>query len=356
MSNEFKIGLMAIIVIALAVWGYTFLRGRNMLKVANEYYVRYENIDQLAVTSPVLIRGLQVGTVSNVRLDDDMQSIVVKLDIDKGIRIPKDAVALVVNVSIMGGKAVELRVSGACEGDECAEPGSFIEGRVKGIFDSFLDKGEDGTLAQVKTQISDILKTLGDSLTSPNSDNEIAKTYTNLSNLIENLSSITNTLDNSMGKYDRHIGASLANVEAITGAFARNQDKIAMSIQNLESLTRQLEQAQLGQTTKNINDLVVDAQVTVNELNQAVGEAQTSFTKLSAIMKDMQDGKGSLGKLLKDEKLYNHALATTRNLELLLQDFRLNPKRYVSVSVFGKKQKEYTVPSEDPAFLPDTNQ
>ena len=209
-------------------------------------------------------------------------------------------------------------------------------------------------MEQVKTQISDILRTLGDSLTSPNSSNEIAKTYTNLSNLIDNLSSITNTLDNSMGKYDRHIGASLANVEAITGAFARNQDKIAMSIQNLESLTRQLEQAQLGQTTKNINDLVVDAQVTVNELNQAVGEAQTSFTKLSAIMTDMQNGKGSLGKLLKDEKLYNHALATTRNLELLLQDFRLNPKRYVSVSVFGKKQKEYAVPSDDPAFEADT--
>ena len=274
MSNEFKIGIMAIVVIALSIWGYVFLRGKNMLKVANVYYVRYENIDQLAATSPVLIRGLQVGTVSSVKLDDDMRSIIVKLDIEKGVRIPKDAEAVVVNTSIMGGKAVELRVSGACSGDDCAEPGSYIQGRVKGMFDSFLDKGEDGTLGQVKQQISDILKTFSDSLTSPTSDNAIARTYTNLSGLIENLESITNTLDRSMGRYDRSLGNTLSNVEAITGAIARNQDRIAMAIQNLEGISRALNEAKLGETAQNANQLITDAQVTVRELNEAVVEAQ----------------------------------------------------------------------------------
>lgn len=353
MSNELKIGIMAIVVVALAVWGYVFLRGKNLLKTANIYYVRYENIDQLAVTSPVLIRGLEVGKVAAVELDEDMRSIIVTLDIDKEIRIPKDALALVMNVSIMGGKAVDLQIKGACSGDQCAEPGSFLSGRVKGMFDSLLDPGEDGTLEKVKENVSDILNSLGDSLTSPTSDSEIAKTYTKFSLLITNLSSITGTLDKSMSTYDRHLAASLANVSAITGAIARNQDKIASSIQNLESLTRQLDQAKLGETAQNMNKLMADAQVTMRELNGTVAEAKTSFSNLSVIMKDMQNGKGSLGKLLKDEKLYTHALATTRNLELLLQDFRLNPKRYVSVSVFGKKQKDYAVPEDDPAFVPE---
>lgn len=353
-SNEFKIGLMAILVIALSVWGYTFLRGKNMLKAANIYYVRYTNIDQLAKSSPVLIRGYQVGTVSDIQLDDDLTSIVATLDIERGIKIPKDAEAMIVNVSIMGGKAVELRVKGACTGDQCAQPGDFIEGRVKGLFDSLLDKGEDGTLEKAKSTISDILKTLGDSLTSSKSGNELAKTFNNLSGLIENLSSITGTLENSMGKYDRHISASLQNVEAITGVLARNQEKIGKAIANLESLSRQLDEANLGATAKSANKLMTDAQVTVKELNTTVAEAKTSFTKLSNIMSDVQAGKGTLGKLLKDEKLYAHTLATTRNLELLLQDFRLNPKRYVNVSVFGKKQKDYMVPEDDPAFVPDT--
>jgi phospholipid/cholesterol/gamma-HCH transport system substrate-binding protein len=218
------------------------------------------------------------------------------------------------------------------------------------MIEGLLGSGEGSTMEQAKDRISGILKTLGDTLTSPNSQNEIAKTYTNLSALIKNLSSITKTLDNSMGKYDRHLQGSLRNVEAITGALARNQDKIASSIQNMESISRQLEQAKLGETAKNANQLITDAQVTMKELNLAVAEAQVSFKNLSDIMKDLQDGDGSLGKLLKDEGLYNHALATTRNLELLLQDFRLNPKRYVNVSVFGRKQTEYEVPEDDPAF------
>ena len=337
---------MAIIVVALSIWGYTFLRGKNLLKAANVYYVRYDNIDQLASTSPVLIKGLPIGTVSSVKLDKDMRSIIVSLDVDKGIRIPKDAVAVIINTSIMGGKAVELQVSGACTGDDCAKPGSFIEGRVQGFFDSLLDTSEESPINKLK----DMLASIGDTLTSPNSESEIAKTYTNLSTLIRNLSSITGTLEKSMDRYDRSVGATLSNVQAITGAIARNQDRIASAIQNMESLTRQLEQARLGETVQNTNKLITDAQGTVKELNAAVAEAQVSFSKLSSIMTDMQNGKGSLGKLLKDEKLYNHALATTRNLELLLQDFRLNPKRYVSVSVFGKKQKEYVVPEDDPAM------
>ena len=352
MSNEFKIGLMAIVVIAFSIWGYMFLRGKNMLKVQNVYYVRYDNIDQLAATSPVLIKGLPVGSVSAVELDENMTSIIVTLDIDKDIRIPKGTEAVVMNTSIMGGKAVELIVSGACSGDQCAEPGSFLEGRVRGMFDSLLDKGEDGALAKAKEQISDILRTLGDSLTSPNADNEIAKTYTQLSALISNLAAITGTLNNSMARHDRHIGNSLRNVEALTGALARNQDKIASAIQNMERISRQLNEAKLGETAQNANKLITDAQGTIKELNEAVDQAQVSFSKLSNIMTDMQNGEGSLGKLLKDERLYNHALATTRNLELLLQDFRLNPKRYVSVSVFGKKQTEYSVPEDDPAALP----
>ncbi|MEP6793807.1 MAG: MlaD family protein [Saprospiraceae bacterium] len=351
-SNEFKIGVMAIIVIALTFWGYKFLRGRNVLKHTNDYYVRYADIEQLALSSPVLIHGFRVGTVSAINLDEDMKTVIATLNLDHDVKIPPDAVALIMSTSIMGGKAIDLRISGPCTGDGCAKPGSFLEGKVKGMFDSFLDPGENGTLAKVKENIGDILNTLGDSLTSPNANNEIAKTYTQLSALITNLSSITGTLDKSMGSYDKHLNNTLANVEAITGAIAKNQDKIASSISHLESITKQFDESKAG---ANAGALITDAQNTVKNLNATIAEADKSFTQLSTVMKDMQNGKGSLGKLLKDEGLYAHTLATTKNLELLLQDFRLNPKRYVNVSVFGKKQKAYEVPENDPAMLIDTS-
>lgn len=353
-SNEFKIGLMAIVVIGLSVWGYMFLKGRNVLKAANEYFVRFENIDALATSSPVLIHGYQVGTVSAIDLEDDLNSIVITLTLDKDLRIPKDAEALIFSTSIMGGKAIDLRVSGACSGAQCAEPGSFISGRVKGMFDSLLDKGEDGTLAKVKESLGDILKTMSDSLTGDSSNNALAKTFNNLSGLIENLESVTGSLDKSMSVYDRSLTASLKNVETITGAIARNQDKIASSIQNLESITAQLEKAKLGETTANINKLVTDAQSTVQVLNKSVAESQKAFTNLADVMQGIENGKGTLGKLIKDDRLYDRALGTTKNLELLLQDFRLNPKRYVNVSVFGKKQTDYEVPENDPALKVDS--
>ena len=347
MSNEFKIGLMAIICIAITFWGYNFLRGRNVLKASNSYFVRYDDIDQLPVSSPVLIRGYNVGTVSEIRLDDDLKSIVATLTLDRGVKIPSDAVAVIVSTGIMGGKAIELEVKGPCNGDQCAQPGSFLAGGVKGFFDTFLDPGEDGTLAKVKENISEILRTLGDSLTSPNANNEIAKTYQQLSALITNLASITGTLDKSMGTYDRHLQSTLANVSSITGAIAKNQDKIASSISHLESITRQFDESG---ASKNVAVLISDAQVTMKNLDAAVTQANEAFTQLSALTDDMQNGKGSLGKLMKDEGLYDNMESTTYNLNLLLQDFRLNPKRYVNVSVFGKKQKEYEVPENDPAY------
>ena len=337
---------MAIIVVALSIWGYKFLQGKNLLKPSNIYYVRYENVDQLAATSAILIRGMNVGTVSKVELDTDMVTIIVTLDIKRGIHIPKDAEAVIISTGLMGGKAIDLRINKACSGPDCAEPGTFINGSVKGLFDTFLSGGEDGTLAKVKSTLGDILHTVGDSLTSPNADNEIAKTYTQLSHLISNLASITGTLDKSMGQYDRSLKATLSNVEILTGALAKNQDKIAASIAHLESITRQLDEAKVGSNTA---ALITDAQSAMKSLDSSLSEANKSFEQLSLLMKDMQDGKGTMGKLMKDEAMYNNLTDASREWDLLLQDFRVNAKRYVNVSVFGKKQKDYNLPEEDPA-------
>jgi len=203
----------------------------------------------------------------------------------------------------------------------------------------------------VKQQIHEILKTVSDSLTDPNSDNAIAKTYTDFSQLINNLEGITGTLNKSMGSYDRHLQASLANVEILTGALAKNQDKIASSIGHLESITRQLDSAKVGD---NVGELINNANAAMKELNTTMADAKVTFNQLSLITQDLQSGKGTLGKMMKDPALYDNLNRTTKNLDLFLQDFRLNPKRYVNVSVFGKKQKEYAVPEGDPAFPADT--
>lgn len=346
-SNEFKIGILTVIVISLSVWGYQFLRGRNIIQSASLYYVRYENVDQLAATSAVMIRGMNIGTVSKLALDDDMKTIIATLTIDRHIKIPKNAEAVIVATGLMGGKAIEIKFDKACSGPDCAESGDFLQGRVRGVLDSFLDKQEGGTLDEIKTNIGDVIRAVGDSLTSPTAKNEIAKTYQDISKLIHNLASITDVLDRSMGAYDRKLQASLTDINVLTGALAKNQDKIASTIQHLESVAAQLDTSRAGDQA---GALMTEANAAVKSLEQTLTEANATFAQLTAITGDLQAGKGSMGKMLKDAALYDNLARTSKNLDLLLQDFRLNPKRYVNVSVFGKKQKAYAVPEDDPAF------
>ena len=111
---------------------------------------------------------------------------------------------------------------------------------------------------------------------------------------------------------------------------------------------------QLDNSIKNVNNMTENFSKLSDSLAGAglastMKNLQTTVTSLNSILKKVESGEGSLGKLTKDEELYTNLANASRELDLLLQDFRLNPKRYVNVSVFGKKQKDYTLPENDPA-------
>ena len=124
MSNEVKIGILAIVTIALSFWGYKFIRGKNMLSKSNTYKVIYEQIDGMQIGTQVRISGVRVGSVGSVNLQED-QSVLVVLDLDRSVRIPTNTVASIKSTGFMGGKAIELNFDRPCQGDECAKSGSF---------------------------------------------------------------------------------------------------------------------------------------------------------------------------------------------------------------------------------------
>merc|ERR1712000_285555 len=118
---------------------------------------------------------------------------------------------------------------------------------------------------------------------------------------------------------------------------------------------------QLDSSLKNVNHItsnfskLPDSLVSA-DLGKTLAEFQGTVSKLNGILAKIEEGEGSLGKLHKDDALYNNLAEASRELDLLLQDFRLNPKRYVNVSVFGKKQKDYTLPENDPAEQDSPNE
>ena len=141
LSNEGKIGLLAIITIALFIWGLKFLKGQNILSASKNIFVEYKNIDQLKVSSPVLINGFEVGVVKDIYLKpEDLNTIIVVLNIKGKIIFPKNAVAMIVNAGLMGGKAVEIRYSNPCNGGDCVVSGDYLKGETEGLLQSMLGR------------------------------------------------------------------------------------------------------------------------------------------------------------------------------------------------------------------------
>lgn len=346
MSYEMRIGLLAAITIAVTVWGYKFMKGKNLLKASNTYYVDYHNVNELTATSPVLIRGLRVGTVASVELSDDLQTVTAALDIERGIVLAKGTEALVVSTSIMGGKAVVLKTPGPCEGSDCHSSGDYLPGRVQGLFESLLgDSDVEEYVEKIKTGMHEIFGSLVDTLTSPEAASEIAKSFRDIQLILSNIEGITRQLNTSMGDYDKRIISTLENVDDFTGMLAENNEEISETLSNLNKLTSDLSKADVGNKLSSIMTSTEDA---VGSLDATMAKADSALIQINILLADMNAGHGTMGKLLKDDELYNNLNSTAHDLDLLLQDFRLNPKRYVNVSVFGKKQKDYTIPENDP--------
>ena len=90
--NETKVGILAIVAMGAAFWGYQFLKGKNVLTSSQTFYVKYANVDQLRPSAPIFVSGLQVGMVKDIHIDaEDGKSLIVELNIEKDVRIPKDA-------------------------------------------------------------------------------------------------------------------------------------------------------------------------------------------------------------------------------------------------------------------------
>ena len=98
---------------------------------------------------------------------------------------------------------------------------------------------------------------------------------------------------------------------------------------------------------------MAETQLAIKKLQSTLDNTDQMVVSMRGVINKVNNGEGSLGRLLNDQQLYTNLENTTQNLSLLLQDLRLNPKRYVNVSVFGKKGKEYTLPENDPAFQPN---
>ncbi len=349
MKKEIRIGLFAIIAIALLIWGYKYLMGTNLLNRSNSYIVEYSNIDGLQASDPVIINGFQVGIVQDIFLKpEDLKTLVVKLSIGKEIKLPPNTVASLQSEGMMGGKLIMLKYDGTC-GSDCLESGARLQGEEVGLLGSMVDPAE---IDQYMTALKEGLGGVVDSITMGDPDSGVNQTVSDLRITIANLKQTTIAMNHLFSQSSSKLSAVFNNLESVTGTLKENNDQITGLLKNANEITRQLSAARLDSTIAKANQALGNSGEAIKSLEATLAEAQETFTGLQSILKDVKEGNGTLGQLAQDKELYDNLTRTSKNLDLLLQDFRIHPKRYINFSVFGKKEKPYEVPENDPAFDP----
>ncbi len=311
-TREIKTAILVIGSILLFIWGYSFLKGRNLLSDYKTFYVEYENVEGLAASAPVTINGLVVGKVASISLQNTTGKLIAELQIKSDFPISKSSIIDIYEPGLIGGKQIQIIPN--YNDKIMAKSGDTLRGGIKkGLTDLVgekltpLQQKVEKTVVSADSLLTSLNKVL-DAQTKDNLKSSIANLNKTLAQFNQASVSVNTILDKNKGKID----ATLTNINKVSSDFSQISDSLS--------------KANIGQTVKNLSE---------------------TLAKVDKIMEDVQSGKGTLGKMMKDESLYNHLNKTSKELELLLQDLRLNPTRYVNVSVFGKKNKPYNGPKND---------
>ncbi|MBK1441700.1 MCE family protein [Parapedobacter sp. ISTM3] len=309
-ANETKVGILAVVAIAILVLGYSFLRGNDVFSRENTFYATYERVDGLTASKPILVNGYQIGRVSAMQLQADGR-IKTEFKVRRDYAIPVNTVARLASTDLLGSKAIVFELG---DSPEYAKDGDKLEaGLQKNIMEQVepIQKKAEDIVAVLDSVLSSINNTINKDF-----QRDFNRSINSIANSLQNLEGITGQLDGLVVSERNRISRIVANVESITGNLKDNNERIGHVLANLDSITDQVAKADFAQTIVSANRAMADFQSITDRINQ---------------------GEGSIGMLLNDEQLYNNLNQASKNLEELIADMKARPGRYVHFSVFGRK-------------------
>ncbi|TRX40882.1 MlaD family protein [Flavobacterium restrictum] len=311
-TREIKTAILVITAILLFIWGYSFLKGRDLFSHYTTLYVQYDNVEGLSKSAPVTLNGLTIGKVNSITINPENGKLSVELQLKTDFPISKSSIAAIYEPGIIAGKQIAIYPN--FEDKTLVLDGGQLAGNVKlGLTETVAEK-----LVPVQQKVEKLLANVDKLVTGLNTvldEKGQENLKTSLAEFSETMKQLHKTSTNVNTIFDENkaqLKGTLTNFNKMSSNFSKISDS--------------LHKVDLGKTVKNLN---------------------VTLAKVDAIMSNLETGKGTAGKLLKDETLYKNLTSTSKELELLLQDVRLYPTRYVNVSLFGKKNKPYVTPISD---------
>lgn len=308
-TKEAKVGLLGIVTLTIFYLGFNFLKGLDVFSNNDEYYTYYADVQGLQASNPVTYNGVTVGRVMEITPQQENSRVMVTMVISKDIKLTKNTVAVLADVSLLGSKAIKLVIN---------------KGEV--VSDNYELKGElEGGLIDTATE-------------------QISPTLAKVDSVLINLNEVVKQFDDTGNAMKVLMASAIQTSNGVNGIVAQNSKSLseitanaAILTSNLNKLTTDLDsqiKPILSKTSTFTDSLnAMELGKTVNSLNASVASLQT-------ILSDINSGEGTLGKLTQDEALYKNLNATAADLDALISDLKANPKRYVHFSVFGRKDKK----------------
>ncbi len=310
-TREIKTAILVIASLFLFIWGYSFLKGQNLFSSQTKLYVEYDNVEGLAKSAPVTISGKQVGKVNNIKLNNNGMLLVELVIDNKDFPISKTSEAQIYEPGPIGGKQIAILPN--YKDTNLVVSGDKLLAVIKpGMLAAFGSKLEP-TQAKIDKLLTDtnaLMVNINSVLDAKTKEN-LKASLDNLNKTLAQFHEASKTVNSLLSDNKEKLNHTLSNIDKVTNDFSKISDSLA--------------KANIGKTVKDL---------------------EKTLATVDKIMGDLQSGKGTMGKMLKDDALYNNFSKTSKELELLLQDLRLNPTRYVNVSLFGKKNKPYVSPKD----------
>jgi len=311
-NNETKVGILTVVALALLITGFNFLKGKDLFNNTTKVYAVFSKLGSLAKSNEVKINGLTVGTVYDMEeVDKNVSGIKVTISLTRDVNIPTNSVAYI--TAPLGGLGAATIIIEKGDATTFLKNGDVLNTRIdEGLFGG-LSAEVSPTLSKIRNSLDSLNKVFGNINTLFD-----AGAKKNLQQTIANLTMATNSLNTMLDPQTSALAATLNNVNSITGNLKNNNDSITAIVSNTKQFTEKLSKLNLQQTMDTL---------------------QSAITQLKSTVSKMSSSEGTLGALINDRQLYNKLTDAVLSAEILIDDLRAHPKRYVNLSVFSKKDK-----------------
>ena len=307
-SKEIKVGFLALIGVMMSVFSYNYLKGINLFEKNRKFTVKYEKVDGLSASNPVTLNGFKIGKVQKINFNpNNTRELLVDIIIENDVLFPKTSLAELYETGLIGGKAIAI-IPDYKNDSTIASDGDLLKGVIKPGLTELVNQ----ILPQVQLQIEALIKNaeivLGNinTLFDEETKQELRSSIQDFSNLTKNLSETSDEISNLI----------VNNSENLTNTIS----ELSKASSNIKTISDSISEEEVLKITSNLNELV---------------------SNLNTITRSLKDSEGTAGQLINDKSIYKNLENATNELNILIEDIKLNPGRYINFSVFGKKNKEF---------------